>query len=92
MLTPLVFPKLHGLFFSEIVGIHLGVKAVERFENDCQRAGARVNGTPRCYGFQRIDLRFDVLQMLLSKTLNGFALPTDALVTFFLLLVVSLWR
>jgi len=77
--TPLVLPKLDGLLEDQLVGVHLGVKAVKQLENNGQVARARVDRTPRRDGFGCVHLWLDIFQVLLAKFPNGFALKRLAL-------------
>jgi len=76
--TPLVFPKLNWLFQLQLVGVHLGVKAVVWLEHDCQVTRTGVNRAPRRHRLPRVDLGLHVFQMSLSKTLDGTALATSS--------------
>jgi hypothetical protein len=62
--TPLVFPKL---VHHKLIGIRLGVEAVEGFEGHRQVARADVYGTPRCHCFKLVDFRLDVFEMSLAE-------------------------
>lgn len=73
-LTSLVIPKFNGLIQFQLIGVYLGIEAVERLQHNCEVAGAQVNRAPRRNRFSRIDLSLNVLQMLFSKALDWFTL------------------
>lgn len=73
-LTPLVFSKLHRLLQHQLIGIHLGVKAVVGLQHDRQGPRADVDGAPGRDGLAGVDLGLDILQVAFPEALDGAAL------------------
>lgn len=73
-LTSLVFPKVVGIFQRELVRVHLSVKTIKWIQGDRYATGTGINGTPRCDGLDLVNTRLYILEMPLSKRLDGFAL------------------
>ena len=70
----MVFAEFHGLLQNQLIGVHLGVKAVEELKSDGQVARLYVNRAPRGNRFRCVDFWFDILQVPLAKPLDGLAL------------------
>jgi hypothetical protein len=73
-LTPLIFSKLYRFAQHEFVGICLSIEAVERLQDDCEVSRANIYRTPGRNSFEPVDLWFNVFEMSLSETLDGFTL------------------
>lgn len=74
MLTPLVFLEFHCISYTQLVCIDLRVKAIERLQNHGKVAGAQIYRAPRSHGLSGVDGLIYVLEMLLAKAPDGFAL------------------